>query len=175
MSTDIPAMHGRQIVQPNFGDPIREQYTTPEPAVRDLDRARLTVTQKVYHQSVGEKPLVIESAFGRWLTTQEQPYTRHSRVGETWQAIDGGWTRGLSQLVLENKEGAFRHTNPTEAEREAVKARVLEIGLEVGGTVYPFGKVHALETLRLDPENLSRMRLRCRSGEARYCLTLIPE
>ncbi len=174
--SELPDVEGWQTVQPLPDDhPLRQQNTTPPTLQRDLERARLTVVERLGYQQIGARPFALESAFSVWLDSQEEPYSRTFRVAEEWQPLDYGWMASASLLVLRNEEGLFHGVNPTEEVRQQVAARVLELGRWVAGdTVTAFASVQPQHSLRFEPLDLSAFRIRCRCGAAKYRLTLMP-
>lgn len=174
--TPLPDLDGPQSVRPDHDSPVARATLTPAQAnaTRDFDRARLTVTERVYHQQVGTDPHAVETTFSRWLDSEEERYSRHLKAGEAWQPLDCGWMTVASLCVLKNEEGVFRHVNPTDAQREEAAARIIEVGIAVGDAVVPLALVRPQEDRREEPLDLSRLRVRCRSGVAKFRLTLIP-
>lgn len=135
-------------------------------------QARLVVVETVYHQPADAEPTAAESRFGRWLTTDEQPYVRRGRIGEEWQplvAAEACWLDQSSMVVITNQEGGF-HLQPTEQQQAEMDARVLEVGREGSVLlVVPPG-----ESARFQPWDLTALRVRCRSGEAKYTVAIFP-
>jgi hypothetical protein len=104
---------------------IEQQSPTPGPQGVN----RIVVVENVYHQSAeGLNPTHVYPRYTQFLTTDEQPYLRHTKVEEEWVALDTGWLKECSLIVIENMEGSFPFFNPTpEQVAEAVK-KVIEIG-----------------------------------------------
>lgn len=179
MTPELTDVDGLQVVTPSPNNPRARQFVTgpiPEEE-RDLERARFTVVERLYHQQVGEKPFAFELQHQHWLDSRDEHYSRHCKAGEQWQPLDpsgNSWVREAVQLVVSNEEGHFRRVNPTPEEKAAVAARVLELGLFVGGTVVPFATLHPTASLRFEPIDPTLLRVRCRSGVARYWLILVP-
>ena len=135
----------------------------------------LTVTETIYHQSWGEGPTSVNSAFTRELSIQEQPYSRKIKIGETWQPLDLGWFSdrpndvGMIQLV--NEEGHFEQTQPTDEERAEAAAKVIELNflaLTNSWLILP------RESFRGCPSLPGGVRIRCRSGVARATINVYP-
>lgn len=140
------------------------------------ETARLSVVESIYHQTHGEQPTVVESRFGRWLNTPEQPYARRFRAGEEWVSLDKGWVEDAAMLVLSNDEGRNPQVVPSEADKRELAQRAVEIGLAQmhGKPPQPFAVVPPGESARFQPTNLETLMLRCWKGSARVTLTLIP-
>jgi hypothetical protein len=144
-------------------------------------RARFTVVETVYFQPASAEPTQTGSRFCRWVGTDEQPYKRQTKVGESWVPLDAGWLKEAGMLVLANKEGEFFRVNPTEEERTETAKKIVEVGLYTGvsketgqSVIEPFARVHPAESTRFTPLDLSVIRLRCLSGDAKILLTLLP-
>lgn len=138
-----------------------------------LPPARLTVVEQVVHQVPTDPggPAVATSRFSRPLKTLEQTYKRRMTVGETPTPLDCGWLRdSCGMLVVENAEGRFAQVYPTDEERAAVDARVVEVqfGAEAAILISPG------ESCRFQPIDPTRIALRCRSGRAVVQVTLVP-
>lgn len=136
-------------------------------------KALLTVVQSYYHQQEGMQPTQIEARYTRELKTDEQPYVRHFKVGETWDKLDTGWLTDCSLLIVKNNEGRFTDRIPTPAQLQEALARVVEIGLGIG-PVSPCLLVHPNESHPLHVVSLDEVWLRCANGEARVSVMAFP-
>lgn len=144
-------------------------------------RPWLTVCESVYYQADGSSPTIAESRFMRLLVGEEQPYSRTFRVGQQWKELDAGWLAecGSSLLTLANEMPQWQVV-PTAEEKAEAAARQVELALageEAGQWTSPpraFALLRPGESVRFEPLNLSALRLRCRSGETRVTLTLLP-
>lgn len=134
---------------------------------------RVTVVEKVYHQTAGEEPFAVENTFSRNLKTQEQPYSRRCTATEEWQPLDCGWLKGnVGMLIISNLAGTGLTTIPSGDERAEIEKQVLEICDEDcvdGAWLIPPG-----EAMRGIPKDASRLCVRCQSGSIKYKLSLIP-
>lgn len=146
-------------------------------------RGRLTVVQHVYHQQVGEQPKgPVPSRWSRWLDEDEEAYTRTVKVNQEWQPLELGHTKGCSHLTLVNVLKRLPGLRPTKDEIEEFTSRVLEVGIALsiphaGETVtgvHEIAEIPVGEDLRLSPLNLDNYRIRCRSGEGKYSIFLVP-
>lgn len=136
-------------------------------------KSRITVVEQVYHQVSGDQPHLVESKFSRELESDEQPYERHLKVGEEPELLDCGWVKKASQLLIINEEGRFLQTQPTEAEREELQLKVLEVyfgKLSIDSWIVPPG-----ESMRACPSSLVGVYLRSRSGILRLTLHALPK
>lgn len=153
-----------------------------------LPRDRLTVVEKVYHQQVGEQPIQIERSFERKLATQDSAYTGKPRrlVSSNWEPIDIGWlSQGAGSFYLTNEEGKGLQRKPTPEEEAAIADRVIEVcftdsdgvptGTDADGK--PTGMSFLVppgEAFRGTPSDVSRLRIRCRSEQAKYSIWVFP-
>jgi hypothetical protein len=169
-----------------FGD-LRAELAIPAPPEPPKPRGRLVVVESVYHQRTGEQPIQVRpSRFERDLATAEQPYIREFRAEADWKPLETGWLDRAGHLALHNLEGSGLTSIPTPEERQGILARIVELGVlaekdsgrrtqwSPPAEVVPFAAVRPGESCRLEPVNLSRLRVRCRPG-ARCVLTLLPE
>lgn len=80
------------------------------PLVKDqpIVRHRLTVIEKLYHQTHGGEPVCIESTYEIQLQTDEEVYSRNQTIDETPVTLDYGWLNGkpINQIIVTNKETA---------------------------------------------------------------------
>ena len=134
-------------------------------------KSRLTVVETVYHQNPKEQPTCVDSRHTQVIEGDEQVWQRRCKVGEEWTPIDQGWIEACSCFHVRNDEGRFL-INPTDAEREEVAARVLEIAF--AGQVQHAWLVRPGMTFRGEPSEARSLLIRCRSGEARYTVTFFP-
>jgi hypothetical protein len=119
-----------------------------------------------------------ESRFGRMLVTEEQPFVRKSKIGLEWQPLETGWVKDCACILLINEEGKLGHVYPTEEEKREVAERIIELGT-VNGTddsAVADWEIPPGESFRGSPAlDLRLLRIRCRQGEARYTLVLVPK
>ncbi len=141
-------------------------------------RARLVVIQQFYHQVLNSQPRLIEARYSRILGSNEQPYgPRTLTVGEDWTPLELGWMKDIpiGVLVITNEEGTFLERNPTEKERESSNSKILEVAfyqrldpLTAALIILP------RDCQPLTPLYPDRIRIRCRNGEGRYTIIVIP-
>lgn len=138
---------------------------------------RVTVKELVYHQALGEEPTQSMSVFSRLCETKEEVWDRRLTVGNDWQPLVSKhcWIEEPGMVLIENLAGAFQHVIPTEEERQAEEAKVLEVGVD-GHTVIqvPFSIIPAEASIRIWIEDLTKFHIRCRSGETKYKVTVLP-
>ncbi len=156
-------------------------------------RARLTLGGEVSLLRPGEGTDGRPVRFVRWLATDEQPYAREVRVTEEWVPLDCGWLKGgAGFLVLENPRERPQRV-PTAEESAACDAKVVEVGMMLPaaapggrplnmwdeGPAPPAGPVACWlvppgEALPATPADANLLFLRCRKGEAKVRLWLVP-
>lgn len=151
-----------------------------------IPKARIVVVEKVYHQQDPDPATIVESLFSRFLDSDDSPIIKRTRVGDSWvplcpKGYDGSTA---SCIVVQNMEGRFNLAQPTDAERKEASSRYLEVGictgrttmlLTVTETVVPFSYIRPGESIRLSPREISELRIRCISGQARYSIAIFPE
>lgn len=154
-------------------------------------RPRVTVVEQAYYQSPDDQPRVVETRYTQDLQSDEQPYLRVMKLTEEWKPIDCGWIEDASLLILTNEEGRVGTVIPPREEQDAAALKVVEVGWEVGAPptgprtmhspeipppppIVPCIAVPPGKSVRITPQLLRAMRLRCRSGMARVTVNLFP-
>ncbi len=136
---------------------------------------RVAVIETILHQLAGEQPTSIENRFARELETDEQSYDRKVKIGENWTLLDLGWVAnvgGPSIIVIVNEEGRNLQVNPSEEERKAIDAKVIELCSGRCEDLEPEWFIPPGESFRGSP--LKPVYLRCRQGIAKVRLFIIP-
>lgn len=133
---------------------------------------RLAVVETAYHQQFGKQPHSIETRFSRQLSTQNQLYERQLVATEEWYPLDCGWLESTGMMVLVNNEGKFLQVQPTDEEREAAERKVLEVSYQ--DAPHNVWLILPRESMRAQPGDVRKLRIRCQSGVARFTLCLFP-
>ena len=169
--------------------PPENQDDTTEVTHTNRDRATiLTVVETVYYQPYSEEARGYDSRYQRRLESKdEEPYQRRCKAGPEWQRIDIGWlakSGKIGLLLIENREGTFRHINPTDEERQKAESLVLEVGILIGfdtneagkcvKVIEPIDRIQPRESRRSQPIRPDKLYIRCVNGEAKYLVTTIP-
>lgn len=140
-----------------------------------LDKAELIVNTTVYH-SRREGTHGIVHPYGEVLNSIESSYINPSfSVTEEWKNIPCGHIKDVGVIVIRNDAGQNLATIPTDAEREEIKLRTIELSLSKA-------RPHATNEVRpgcsvpvcpveSDPEHF---RVRCRRGTASCWIMVIP-
>lgn len=148
----------------------------PSPAPVPARRASVLVIETVVFQHPSDQPTDCRSSYQYRTESDEQPYSRTYSVGEEWVPLDVGWLKdvGVGELCVRNVEGADRATYPTPAEVAETAAKVVEIG--EGCESYPgvFLLVRPGRSCRFEPETVSLVLVRSRSGRTRIRVTAFP-
>ena len=169
--------------------PVKSRLVPVTAAPRS--RPRVTVVEQAYYQSPDDQPRCVETRYSQDLETDEQPYLRLMKVPGEWTKLDCGWIEEASLLILTNEEGRIGTVIPSREEREASALRVVEVGWEVAAPPEGPRSMHSPErtppppivpvltvppgrSIRVTPQLLRAMRLRCRSGMARVTVNLFP-
>ena len=137
-------------------------------------KARLTITGAISYQSAGGEAIQYPLNEGVNLQTVEDPYDRHQRFGEDWQPIEVGWIEGASIVYLFNTEGGGFQRIPTEEEKAAVTARIIEVA--VGNDPYPtpFLLLPPGRRQSFLPADIKRLVARCQKGIAKCRIVILP-
>lgn len=140
-----------------------------------LPKTRVTVQERVYHQSAGDQPTLVEHQFERVLRSDDQPYQHKTKITEDWRPLGESWIERASIVLIKNTEGRFPSVNPTPQERVVAERKIVEVGVLVGETVVPMMLVLPNECVRFTPIDFSLIRVRCRHGMACCVVSLMPE
>lgn len=158
---------------------MTDQKTKPLPA------DRTTITERIYYQVVGEEPKDVEHSFSIESVTQgEEPYGPRKQVAtEEWQPLNLGHLSDLpiSQISIINKEGFFTQRIPSEKQKAEVSGKILEI-CSVETIENPAIKDPSSYAWLVQPKASHRgcfadptsLRIRCKSGTAKYVITVFP-
>jgi hypothetical protein len=153
------------IIDPSKVKPVSKVPPKPPPP-------RLTITESVYHQVPGDNPIHIPAGFSVNLTTDEQPFIRKLKVGESWQGLPECWLTECSQIIIVNELPHFA-TNPTLEQKQELAAKIVEISFLAKNTdglwLVPPG-----QSFRGLPSNLQALRFRCKQGETRCTVAIFP-
>lgn len=133
---------------------------------------RLTIVETLSFNPMDREPKAVTGAYSRKLSTNEEPYSRATTVGQEWAELSLGWVEECGMLYLSNEEGKTPHaTIPTEAEVAEVQSRILEVSLDGANR---FALVLAGESQRFQPAPGIRLWVRSQSGPCRYRLFALP-
>lgn len=144
-------------------------------------KARMTVVEHVYYQSEEHDPVVGDSAFFRELKSEDQPFARKHKVGQSWSPLSSdGWVLDASMVVLTNELPQYSR-NPTKEQKARDEAKVIEVAVYSGeartmhsGPPILFAVVLPGESLRFQPADLNQIYIRCPNGEVSYSVKLFP-
>jgi hypothetical protein len=146
---------------------------TKEPSV-----CRLTIVESVYYRTDDNDPDTFESRFSIPLTSNEQCYSRKTKCGTKWQALDVGWLdSNCSVVIIENREGSFTKVMPTNEEREKATKKFLEIAYVSKGdrALHPPLLVRPQSDIRLAFSDFKKLRIRSACGSAQFTITAFPK
>jgi hypothetical protein len=133
----------------------------------EIERARVTVVDKIYYQQHGDQPIVVDVAFSKDLKASEQPYVRKTSADESWKPLDCGWIDSVGIVHITNVNGAFPAVIPSEKEVEEARKKILEIRYQDSECCFliPPG-----ECIRLSPSHAAQLRIRSRHGTTKYVI-----
>lgn len=137
--------------------------------MNELATSRLVVVGQIAFTRQQGKPVYVEERFGR-SCSDGQPYVREVVAGPEWQALDCGWVKGASLIVVEHPAPRWTR-QPGAEEKAAALAKVVEIASspDAGGWLVRTG-----ETFRGSPSDVTRLFLRCSQGLAQINVYLFP-
>lgn len=141
--------------------------TSPDKAPKPAIGSRVVVLEKVVFQAATDQPISADNKFCQFLKSDEQPYVRRMKVKpEEWQKLDHGWVGIASQLLIVNEAPSFQRI-PTPEERASASACIVQLGiispLGRGSPTVPFSQIRPGQSIRIDPTELSGLRVRCLS------------
>jgi hypothetical protein len=151
------------------------------------NKSRIVIVENVYHQSPNEDPIVVESRFDRWLSTNEQPFIRKMYVEQEWKPLDYGWINNASILVITNEKDKSIAVRPTHSQQELLNNRILEVGIiptiedkprdmhspKLDNTPIIFTTIPPGESIRINPPNVKSVVIRCQGiGVTRCTISL---
>lgn len=155
--------------------PTPDSVPTNEPS----NAPRLTVVAHLYHSIPGQNTEgPSPSRFYRYLDSDEEAYTRNVKIGTEWSTLDTGWLKDKkhSCLILANTNRRVPSKRRTLQQEDADNSKVLEVGIEDihTGMVLVFAEIAVNEDIRLSPVNIELYRIRCKTGETKYNIYLVP-
>ncbi len=148
-------------------------------------RAHLSVVNILYHRGVDMETTSPEpQRWGRWLETDEAPFL-HPKfvVGEEWKPLPTGWLEQCSMMEVVNLEAWDGWGQPSDEQIQVVAEKVVEVGMLIDLSrfgpcvpmVVPVTPIPPGESRAWEPVDLKALRLRCRKGQARCRIYLVPK
>lgn len=153
------------------------QEESPGEGVRP--KHRVTVVEYIQFQEMfgGSAILPAGTPYAYEIQSEELPFQRKFKAGSDWKPMPGinDWMDGQVGLIkVENVEGLFLQTIPTESERQDIAGRIIDVGIQVGDGVQPFAEVHPGRSIRIEAHPDAVYLLRARQGTASYWLHVFP-
>lgn len=154
-------------------DPTKSELLPVEYKPLLLDKDRLTFNLTVYHEHRGDKPHTLSRNWSELLEFMDEPYTRRLRAEEDWKPIDLGHLKPsqIGTIVIENITGRARLVNPTEEEKKADAAKVIELSFT--GSSEDAWLVKPGAPFFGQSNHIQRLQIRSQQGVADYRLHLI--
>lgn len=72
------------------------------PLLTPAPKCRITIVENVNHEHPDFDPTSVEYKNVSYLETDEQPYSRRTKLGPRWIRLDTGWLEDASEVCLEN-------------------------------------------------------------------------
>ena len=155
-------------MEPVIPLPSAMMATSPPTPERD----RLTASLKVYKETFGENPEMIDVGFCQLMkTVGEDVYSRKVTVGDAWESVDGGFVDKPGLCIIENV-GTVRRANPTDGEKADDVTKVVEI-IDASLTGVQI-IIQPKRFLMMEVAVFSDLRIRCQNGSTKIRLTLLP-
>lgn len=148
-----PIIDTKKVVPVGAGD------LAPKPT---LDRT--TMVTQLYFARHGEQPAGFDFRCTHAAPPAgEDPWVRRLDIGAAWAAPDLGWLAdNAGTMAIENTAGTGRTTNPTDKERLAIAAQVIEVSFD--GADAPACTIPPGGHMVFTPVNAGAVRLRCAVG-----------
>ncbi len=150
----------------------------------DSGKARLVIIQQIYHQIFNQQPRpALDARHSRILKSDEQSYgPRTITIGEEWVPLELGWLKDtpIGMIVLTNEEGRFMDRNPTLEQAREGEKKILELSFTCLGTSGNKPSYAATllipprESQTILPANPKEVMIRCRSGQGKYTILIVP-
>lgn len=138
---------------------------------------RLVLIDTVVYTMRDTKPISLDFRRAVPLASEEQPYLRRFKVGETWSKLSFGWLdeQRVALLVISNEgQGTFK-VNPTKEEKEQAEAKVVVVavgGIERENNIL---RIHPGDMVKFHPEPGQSYWICCGSGETTCHISAFPE
>lgn len=144
---------------------------------------RITIVTTFTHEQRGNQPVSFQSAGSVLLMTEdEEIHNRRYWATEEWQELDFGPfdPEQVGLLWIESLEGRGLTVNPTEEEKDIIRAKVIELSLGDNDNpilLYPqcFPERTSPGVYYGEVADPSKLRIRCRFEKARYRLVVTPK
>lgn len=173
---------------------IRNLKQTSGPELQERKSpSRIMHVGNIYYISRSGQPHVTEIRSNRNQVADEQAFgPRRMTIGEEWTPIETGWIEVCGMMILTNEEGRRLQRIPTAEQIEEINGKVVEIAfvknLPVSNeprTMHsppivapdePFAALLLLpgESLPATPVSMKQVLVRCRAGQARITVNLLP-
>ena len=177
----VETLEGQEMIPDPKGKGFTVLGPNTTPIMREAVKAigkHLTVVETIYHHAHdGTNPLDVDSRYSIIVTSDQEPYDRTLKVGEEWIPLRDkhNWIEvgtPIAMLAVGNPNGKFPFVLPTEEERKAEEAKILELKYE--GTDIPFTEIPVGQNCRFKPIDFEKIQIRCRAGKAKFDLSVFP-
>jgi len=137
---------------------------------------KVTVVSSVYYQTDGENPVQVQKAYDRILeTTGLQIYQRKVSLSNKWEKVDTGWltVEDSGVLVVQNlARSMIRYTsNPDDRSKKAESDNTIELSFKGSKNTI---LIRPNEQQDLEVDDISSLRIRCRSGSLQARISVLP-
>lgn len=146
--------------------PLSQENSADFPSNFSRPKARIVVVENVYHQSPGRDPVGVDTSSSRFCDSDEQPFLRHTRIGDDWTPLETGWVADPYLVCIRNDAIVYR-VNPTAQELTEADNRVIEVAVmwkDGPPDYFPFTLIRPGDSIRVYPTEDARYFLRSRFG-----------
>lgn len=155
-------------------DPILKDLGAPVPMDPVELQDRITLNFQFHHEHWGDQPYPVCRVASVMLQSKEQPYYRRQTIDEQWKSLHLGWMETpdkVSFVTVENLVGGFTPTQPTEQQRLAMECSVIQVRF-VDSPDYV--RIRPGWPYCCEPNDASRLQLRCEQGTAEVRVSVFP-
>ena len=149
-----------------------------------LPKNRFTVSEIFYFQEVGSSPFTLDLTHSRNVDSEEQVYSRKTRIKDEWSPIEVGGLEEPSLVIIKNEVVQYQ-TYPTPEQRMLDETRVLLLGLKTyaegcslipacGPYIQEFAKIRPGESIRLEVLNIKNFVIKSAFGECKTTIVAVP-
>jgi len=139
--------------------------------------ARLTVDERVYVQFPGQQAedFSPETSITYLKESDDsQVYVRHTYAGESFKAIDMGWIKDSSCIIIQNTQKLDSQVIPSEAELADLAQYVIRVCF-VGREKYLNEQWLLAPGESMRGKSQGVLLIQCSKGKCRYTVTVIPQ
>lgn len=163
MSDDLPQYKSQieQLKEKALNRPLKE-------SIKPVNR--LSIVKRITHEPLEDAPKQFTSSSSENLSGEEECYSRRKVLGEQWEKLDLGFLdeTSVGYVIIENLEGMFLHTNPSEEEKALLPKKRILIKSDFGIFIPPG------QMFDCHPSDVSKIEIRAELGPIKYKVHILP-